>query len=407
MAFSKAACTYLLRGFLCLTFSLGLLAGCSTGGDSTSSGGSSLGGSDGTASFPDANDVVFALVPDGSGGVYAGGRFTRVGQIPRQTLVHLMANGAVDPAWNSAADGPVTALLLQNQTLYLGGDFFSLNGVERWRLAAVDRVTGDLMPWNPKLGSANLVNALASSNGVVYIGGVFDLVNVVVTSTGLSGQARRNLAAVDAVTGLATPWNPNIFDGEIKALAVAASVVYAGGSFQQVGPLGQEAIRLNLAAFDAGSGLATPWNPPVRGVNGDVVSALQLSDGLAYVGGQFDEVGGQARENLAAVDRATSVATSWNLAANNTVFTFFDDGRHLYVGGLFTAIGGQARGRLAAIDKTTGLLTSWNPDANGPIRTIVVSGGNVFVGGDFTTINGRPQSHLAVLDSDTGQPVGE
>jgi hypothetical protein len=319
-----------------------------------------------------------------------------------------MANGTVDASWAPAADGPVTALLLQNQTLYIGGNFFSVNGVERWRLGAVDRATAELAAWNPKVGTANLVNVLASSGPVVYVGGVFELVNaLIVPGSGLGGEARRNLAAVDATTGVATPWNPNIFEGEVKALAVSGSVVYVGGSFEQVGLVGQEAIRFNAAAFDESSGLVTPWNPSVRGVNGDVVSALHVSDAVIYVGGRFDEVGGQRRQNLAAVDRVSGVATSWQLPTNDTVLTFHDDGRRLYVGGLFTTIGGQARGRLAAIDTTTGLLTSWAPDANGPVRTIAVSGGKVFVGGDFTTMNGQPRSRLAVLDPETGVLVGD
>jgi trimeric autotransporter adhesin len=384
---------------------IGLLAGCGGGGDPAFS---SVGETTAMGSFPDANDTVFALVADGTGGVYAGGRFTRVGQLPRQTLVHIMADGTVDPLWTPTADGPVTALLLDNQTLYLGGNFLSVNGVERWRLAAVDPVTSELTSWNPKLGTANLVNALASSGAVVYVGGVFELVNaVVVPGTGLRGEGRRNLAAVDAVSGAATPWNPNILEGEVKALAIGGSLLYAGGSFEQVGLVGQETVRFSLAAFDVASGLAAPWNPSIRGLNGDVVYALQVSDGLVYVGGRFDEVGGQARENLAAVDQTTGLAASWHLPANDTVWTLFDDGRRLYIGGLFTAIGGQARGRLAAIDKTTGLLTTWNPNANGPVRTIVASGGKIYVGGDFTMIDGRPRNSLAVLDPETGELVGE
>jgi hypothetical protein len=250
------------------------------------------------------------------------------------------------------------------------------------------------------------VNALVSSDAVVYVGGVFELVNaVVIPGTGLRGEGRRNLAAVDATTGVATPWNPNVFEGEVMALAVTGSLVYAGGSFDQVGLVGQDTIRLNLAAFDAGSGVATPWNPSVRGINGDVVQALLVAENLMYVGGRFSEVGGQARDNLAALDRTTGLATGFNVSTNDTVFTFFDDGRRLYVGGLFTMIGGQPRGRLAAIDKTTGLLTSWNPNANGLVRSIVVSGGKVFVGGEFTMIGGKPRTMFAVIDPETGQLV--
>ncbi len=414
MALSQPGWMRWLSGRLVsLTLWIGLLAGCG-GSDSpafssvSSDGGGSGDSGGGTAVFPHVNDVVFSLVSDGAGGVYLGGRFSLVGEVPRQALAHVLANGTVDPSWNPLPDGPVTALLLHDQTLYVGGNFFGLNGEERWRLAAVDRTTGILMPWNPKLGSANLVNALWLSNGGVYVGGVFEWVNaVVIPGTGLRGEGRRNLAAVDATTGVATPWNPNVFDGEVMALAVADSIVYAGGSFDQVGLVGQDTIRLNLAAFDAGSGVSTPWNPSVRGINGDIVQALLVADNLIYIGGRFTEVGGQARDNLAAVDRVAGLATGFTMPTNDTVFALFDDGRRLYVGGLFTTIAGQPRGRLAAIDKTTGVLTSWNPNANGLVRSIVVSGGKVFVGGEFTTIGGQPRTMFAVIDPETGQLVGD
>jgi len=366
------------------------------------------GGEDGGGlAFPQVNDLVFAMVSDGAGGVYVGGRFTRVGTVDRPYLAHITASGTVDPSWNPIPDGPVTALSLQSQTLYVGGNFLTMNGEERWRLAAVDGVMGRLTSWNPRLGAANLVNALASSSTVVYIGGVFDLINaVIIPGTGLRGEGRRNLAAVDAGTGRATPWNPNVFNGEVMELRIAGSAVYASGSFDQVGVVGQDTVRLNLAAFDIESGAATPWNPAVRGIDGDVVAAIHISGNLVYAGGNFREIGGQPRNNLASVDIATSLATSWNLPTNQTVSTFFDDGRRLYVGGLFTMIGGQPRGRLAAVDKATGLLTSWNPNADGAVRAIVVSNGKVFVGGDFTTIGGRPQSMFAVIDAETGLVVG-
>jgi beta-propeller uncharacterized protein DUF5122 len=395
---------------MCLVAIIWIFANCSSGDSATPPTALSApdGGEDGgSLAFPQVNDLVFAMVSDGAGGVYVGGRFTRVGTMDRPYLAHITANGTVDPSWNPIPDGPVTALLLQGPTLYIGGNFLNMNGEERWRLAAVDGVTGKLTAWNPRLGAANLVDVLASSGTVIYVGGVFDLINAtIIPGAGLRGEGRRNLAAVDTGIGLATPWNPNVPNGEVMALSIAGSGVYAGGSFDQVGILGQDIIRLNLAAFDQGSGVATPWNPVVRGIDGDVVSTLNLSGNVVYVGGRFSRIGGQARDNLAALDRESGLALSWNLPTSNTVSTLFDDGRRLYVGGLFTMIGGQPRGRLAAVDKATGLLTSWNPNADGAVRAIVVSNGKVFVGGDFTTIAGRPQSMFAVIDAETGLVVG-
>jgi beta-propeller uncharacterized protein DUF5122 len=364
-------------------------------------------GNEVAVSFPQVNGPVFAMVSDGADGVYVGGRFTRVGTIDRPYLAHIKADGTVNPSWNPISDGPVTALLLQNQTVYIGGNFLNINGEARWRLAAVDRMTALLTPWNPRLGSANLVNALASSGSVIYVGGVFDLVNAaIIPGTGLRGEGRRNLAAVDTGIGLATPWNPNVLNGEVMALGIAGSVVYVGGSFDQVGLMGQNVVRLNLAAFDQGSGVATPWNPAVRGIDGDVVSAVSLSGNIVYAGGRFREIGGQPRDNLAALNTESGLAMSWNLPTNNAVSTFFDDGQRLYIGGLFTTIGGQPRGRLAAVDKTSRLLTSWNPNADGGVRTLVVSHGKVFVGGDFTTIGGHPRNMFAVIDAETGLVLG-
>ena len=393
---------------MCLAFCLGLLGGCSGGADPAFSSETRALGDSGDRAFPQVNDTVFTLAADGDGGVYLGGQFSRVGQFPRQSLAHILPDGTVDSSWAPSADGPVTALALENQRLYIGGSFLDLNGVERWRLAAVDRTTGDLTPWNPKLGSANLVNTLTASGGLIYVGGVFELVNATVEpETGLRGESRRNLAAVDTITGLASPWNPNVFEGEVNAVAISGSVAYVGGSFERVGVVGQEAIRVDLAAFDVVNGLATPWNPSVLGAAGDAVSALRLSDGLLYVGGRFDQIGGQPRHNLAALDPVTGTAASWNLPANDAVLTLFDDGRRLYVGGMFTTVAGQSRGRLAAIDKTTGLLEAWSPEANGTVRAIVVSGSNVFLAGEFTTIDGHPRSRFAVVDAETGRLVGE
>jgi hypothetical protein len=49
--------------------------------------------------FPDVRGIGFAVVPDGAGGYYLGGRFTAVGGEPRKNLAHVLAGGSVDPAF--------------------------------------------------------------------------------------------------------------------------------------------------------------------------------------------------------------------------------------------------------------------------------------------------------------------
>ena len=112
MALSQPGWMRWLSGRLVsLTLWIGLLAGCGSSDSPAFSSVSSDGGGSGdsgggTAVFPHVNDVVFSLVSDGAGGVYLGGRFSLVGEVPRQALAHVLANGTVDPSWNPLPDGP-------------------------------------------------------------------------------------------------------------------------------------------------------------------------------------------------------------------------------------------------------------------------------------------------------------
>jgi hypothetical protein len=84
----------------------------------------------------------------------------------------------------------------------------------------------------------------------------------------------------------ATAWNPNP-DRPVSALAVAGDTVYAGGSFTTVG--GQ--ARNNLAALDATTGAATAWNPNVVGGVGPFgfswVGALAVAGDTVYAAGEL------------------------------------------------------------------------------------------------------------------------
>ena len=161
--------TYAL--FLSLTGIIFFFATCSSNDNAAPATASSGAGNGPQVSFPQVNGPVFAMVSDGADGVYVGGRFTPVNTIDRPYLAHIKANGTInvrmesEPRWAAFA-------VLQDRVLYIGGNFLNMNGEERWRLAAVDRVTAVLTPWDPRLGSANLVNALASSGAVIYVGGV-------------------------------------------------------------------------------------------------------------------------------------------------------------------------------------------------------------------------------------------
>src|SRR5262249_15462179 len=141
------------------------------------------------AGFPIVNGTVLAAVSDGAGGWYIGGQFTSVGGSARSNLAHVLAGGSISP-WDPGAHGLVRPLVLR------GG--LVLGGAPRNGIGAVDAATGVATSWNADANGS--VRALAAGTAALYVGGQF---------TTIGGLARGRIAAVDWTTGAVDPvWDP-------------------------------------------------------------------------------------------------------------------------------------------------------------------------------------------------------
>jgi len=320
--------------------------------------------------------------------MYVGGAFTTVGGQPRSSIAALDATTGIATAWNPGANNEVGALAAAGNTVYAGGAFTSIGGQPHNRIAALDASTGLATAWNPNANGS--VQALVASGSTVYAGGSFSSVG---------GQSRNFIAAINAATGQATAWNPNA-NSSVQALAVGGSTVYAGGSFSTIG--GQS--RSRIAELDATTGLATAWNPDAGGATPGV-HALSTTGSTVYAGGDFTTIGGQPRNNLAALDVTSGLATAWNPGANARVSALSANGSTVYAAGSFTTVGGQPRNRIAALDALTGLATVWNPDANDQVLTLALGEAAVYAGGLFSEIGGAPRSGLSALGAGEGVPL--
>ncbi len=120
------------------------------------------------------------------------------------------------------------------------------------------------------------------------------------------------------------------------------------------------------------------------------VDAFAIDSGIVYVGGGFSDIGTQARSGVAAIDRATGVATSWQADTNGGVLALLLDGDRLYTAGNFSKIGGATRNSLAAVDRATGAVLSWNPAPSADVRALASIGNVIYAGGSFTNIGGQP-----------------
>ena len=338
------------------------------------------------------NGSVHAVVPDGRGGWYLGGGFTRVGGLVRNGVAHVNPDGSVDQSFRADANGTVYALAVVGSTVYAGGDFSAIAGRARNRVAALDAATGAARSWNPDLrGDAVLTMAVHGQD--LIVGGSFYWGT-------RPGPAR--LAAIDMRTGAPRQWDTNP-DSQVNSIAVDGDTVYVGGLFNSVGG----AFRKRVGAVDATTGRATEWDPCFdcgggRGIGN--VNAIAVADGVVYAGGALNYVGGQWRSNIAALDTdGIGLATAWNPGADDEVFSLDAEASTVYAGGRFGTLGGRPRARAGAVG-ADGRTSAWTPEAGGVVTAISRAGDTVYLGGEFQTVNGVRRGGLAKLGPD-GRPT--
>lgn len=307
----------------------------------------------------------------------------------------------VDPnLWSVDPAGRVTAIARSGNTLYIGGAFSS-----------VGPTMGGGVPVDPKGGApvgsfakvaGQVATVIDDEAGGWFIGGTF---------TGVGGLKRSNLAHVLA-DGTVSDWDPSP-DGGIAALALKGHTLYVGGDFRRIG--GKP--RRSLAAFDITTGEVAPWDPePGDGGPGSseygTVFTILARGRTVYVGGSFASVGGQLRQNLAALDAKSGRATEWNPDADSWVRALAIHGETLFAGGYFFHLGGQLRKYLGAVDITSGIATPWDPrvarapegyvyDGGPRVLALDVRGNTLFAAGAFSTIGGQQRRGLAALSIET------
>lgn len=247
---------------------------------------------------PAPNGAVRALHARG-GALYVGGDFTRIDQQTRNHLAAFSLSSRQLASWNPGADAPVHALAslvappvadgeqtspIGTVTVYAGGDFTTVSGLSRPKIAAISAATGAPTAWAPTGGDGRVMTILPTP-AYVYAGGRF---------TTLGGVPAPFLGRISTASGDGdATWNPAP-DAEVRALAFGGASVFAGGTFDS---LGGEA-RHNIGAVDIGTGAATGWQPQTDGA----VNALAREGTTLYAGGTFSNVGTRRRPRLVGLD---------------------------------------------------------------------------------------------------------
>jgi len=365
---------------------------------------------------PNTDGNVYTMAVNGSGAtatIYVGGYFTKMGGVTRNNLAAVSATGGL-ASWNPSVTGigaQVNCMTIGTVSgkpaLYVAGYFTQINGVARNSFGVLDISTGavNLLGIVPTAALKNgtgapSIQTMALSKGVLYLGG-----NVQIT--GYSGQ---NLIALDATK--ASPVGPfPTLDGGVYSIAVADTIIYAGGYFSTVNGNSRPA----LAAISLKYGLLKDAFDP-RPLNNESVATVSFDGSRLFAGGYFSGVNFEYRNGFALIEDATDKLWPFTFDLNGgQVYTMEIAGSTMYIGGYFSAINKNVRRNLAAIDLGTGsILPSWTPSpiyttaSNRPpsVNTMKIKDNLLYIGGVFNAINtaATPRLNLAAIDLSSGTP---
>jgi len=346
----------------------------------------------------------------------------------------------------SAGSTPfVSKVIRDGSTLYICGNFTSVNGSARAGIAALNSDTGALLSWNPGGNATYVYNIVSNIAGTIfYVTGNF---------TTIGGQTRSQLAAITVSTALATAWNPapNAFVGAVN-IDETNNVAYIGGSFTTVGG----SNRTNLAQVSlASTGAVQAWNPsPSPSGSVGTIITTGTTTKTVYFSGSFTSVGGNSRSKIASWTAPSGggvgAVTTLSLATvSNAPRSMEISGSTLYVGTDSGAtVGSTTVGAVYSVDVTTNAIVNAYPNLVGASNQINVTGsvlssylikstmgtiadtslfcidsggkltsfrcaapsvyamvkkGNtLYIGGSFTTVNGTSRIGLAAVDATTG-----
>ncbi len=344
-----------------------------------------------TAFNPNADGQVLALIIQPDGKILVGGGFGTIGGQTRGTFVRLNTDGTLDLSFNPNVSGFVFTTILQTDgKILIGGNFSSVGGQTRNRIARLNSDGSLDTGFNPDAN--DFVNALAiQPDGKILVGGDF---------TFIGGQIRSRIARLNPDGTLDATFDPNS-SASIQELAIQPDgKILIGGVISTVGGQSRNgAARLNLD----GSVDTSFVNP---NVGGDVFALALQNDGKVLIGGFFASVRGQTRNRIARLYPDGTLDATFNATFGSTFAPIVEaiavqpDGKFI-VGGDFNSVGGQTRNNIARFTPDGVLDAAFNPNASSTVSAIVLQpDGKILIGGAFGQIGGQSRNRIARLNPD-------
>jgi hypothetical protein len=349
------------------------------------------------------NNGVEAVAVSGSD-LYVAGSFTDVAGLPTADYIAKWDGGGwsalgSNGGGNGAISQPVRALAISGDDVYVG----TADSVAKWDGSTWSTLGSSFGP----LG----VSDLAVSGSDVYVGGNFTDADGIATADYVvkwNGSVWSALGSNGAGNGA--------LSGRVNALALSEGDLYVGGVFSDAGgiPAADNVAKWDgstwsaLGSNGAGDGAIQTGEGPLSGL----LYALAVSGSDLYVGGGFSDVAGNASaDSVAKWDGSTWSALGSNGgdgAIKGTLIALAVSGNDLFVGGGFSNGAGIASAdSVAQWDGSSWSAVGSNGNGDGAITSgsgaLAVSGSDLYVGGYFTDAAGKPEADRiarATLDND-------
>ncbi len=295
-------------------------------------------------------DFVSSIVLQPDGKVLAGGAFAQPNSTNRIRIIRLNADGSRDASFTTVDRGPdgrVHAVALQpDGKIVIGGEFTHVGSADRARIARLNSDGSLDTSFDPGSGvtgsvSPGVYTLVLQKDGKILIGGNFDSVNGVIRKTLARMNANGSIDVGFNSGGGISSFDMNFLAPWISGIALQTDgKVLISGQFTDVDGL----TRINVARINADGSGDVSFNPGA-GVTGDVASVETIAlqpDGKVIIGGDFTTVDDLGRSGIARLNANGSIDLSFDPSTG--VKDRSDAG--VTTAGLVTSLAVQSDGRI-------------------------------------------------------------
>ena len=269
--------------------------------------------------------------------------------------------------------------------IVIGGEFTTLNGVTRNRIARLNGDGSMDTTYNPN-ASGYVTCMTPQPDGKLLIGGNF---------TTIASTSRTRLARLNVDGTLDTTFNLNLNDIVRTIILLPDGKILISGNFTVAGG----AIHNRLARLNA-DGTVDPTF--TTNINGPVYSMSLMPDGMILVGGTFTGVDGVFRQNLARLNPDGTLDTGFGPGVDNIVRSLAvqADGK-VILGGEFDVVDETPRSRYARLNPNGSLDQAFVQPADADVFGVTLqANGRVLLAGKFSAIGATARPFLARLEND-------